>query len=656
MPVLQGTRGLNRERCIVLSIVRNSLIQNCKRVRSLVVESVGGRRDELSLIVGSRPVALHVLCQRDRMFSRIKLVAGRCLRLLQGKCLRRLILAKSAGKNLAADDVPCLITPYYRPAVVQSELRTGKILIVYLVLLLNPDRSIVRGSARDSLIQDRKRVRSLVVEFVGGRRDELPVVAGSRPTACNTLRQRDRMLRRIKLVACRGLRLLQGEGLRRFILAKSAGKNLAADDVPGLISPYYRPAIVQSELCTGKILVVYLVFLLNPDRSVVRSSARDSLIQDGKRVRSLVVESVGGRRDKLSLIVGSRPVALHVLCQRDRMFSRIKLVAGRCLRLLQGEGLRRFILAKSAGKNLAADDVPGLISPYYRPAIVQSELCTGKILVVYLVFLLNPDRSVVRSSARDSLIQDGKRVRSLAVELVGCRRDELPLIAGPRPVTRHVLGQRDRMLRRIKLIACRCLCLLQGKLLLFGISKAEDQVFAADDVPGLITPYYSLAVVQSELRIGKILIVYLVLLLNPDRSIVRGSARDSLIQDRKRVRSLVIELVGGRRDELPVITGSRPVACNTLRQRDRMFCRIKLVAGRSLRLLQCEGLRRLILSKSDSQCFTADDVPCLISPYFSLAIVQSKLCTGKILFVYLVLLFNPDLSIVRKRNNESTFS
>ena len=87
-----------------------------------------------------------------------------------------------------------------------------------------------------------------------------------------------------------------------------------------------------------------------------------------------------------------------------------------------------------------------------------------------------------------------------------------------------------------------------------------------------------------------------------------------------------------------------------------MFCRIKLVAGRSLRLLQCEGLRRLILSKSDSQCFTADDVPCLISPYFSLAIVQSKLCTGKILFVYLVLLFNPDLSIVRKRNNESTFS
>ena len=81
------------------------------------------------------------------MFSRIKLVAGRCLRLLQGKCLRRLILAKSAGKNLAADDVPCLITPYYRPAVVQSELRTGKILIVYLVLLLNPDRSIVRGSA-----------------------------------------------------------------------------------------------------------------------------------------------------------------------------------------------------------------------------------------------------------------------------------------------------------------------------------------------------------------------------------------------------------------------------------------------------------------------------------------------------------------------------
>ena len=67
------------------------------------------------------------------------------------------------------------------------------------------------------------------------------------------------------------------------------------------------------------------------------------------------------------------------------------------------------------------------------------------------------------------------------------------------------------MLRRIKLIACRCLCLLQGKLLLFGISKAEDQVFAADDVPGLITPYYSLAVVQSELRIGKILIVYLVL-------------------------------------------------------------------------------------------------------------------------------------------------
>ena len=530
MPVLQGTRGLNRERCIVLSIVRNSLIQNCKRVRSLVVESVGGRRDELSLIVGSRPVALHVLCQRDRMFSRIKLVAGRCLRLLQGKCLRRLILAKSAGKNLAADDVPCLITPYYRPAVVQSELRTGKILIVYLVLLLNPDRSIVRGSARDSLIQDRKRVRSLVVEFVGGRRDELPVVAGSRPTACNTLRQRDRMLRRIKLVACRGLRLLQGEGLRRFILAKSAGKNLAADDVPGLISPYYRPAIVQSELCTGKILVVYLVFLLNPDRSVVRSSARDSLIQDGKRVRSL------------------------------------------------------------------------------------------------------------------------------AVELVGCRRDELPLIAGPRPVTRHVLGQRDRMLRRIKLIACRCLCLLQGKLLLFGISKAEDQVFAADDVPGLITPYYSLAVVQSELRIGKILIVYLVLLLNPDRRIVRGSARDSLIQDRKRVRSLVIELVGGRRDELPVITGSRPVACNTLRQRDRMFCRIKLVAGRSLRLLQCEGLRRLILSKSDSQCFTADDVPCLISPYFSLAIVQSKLCTGKILFVYLVLLFNPDLSIVRKRNNESTFS
>ena len=584
------------------------------------------------------------------MLRRIKLVACRGLRLLQGEGLRRLILAKSAGKNLAADDVPGLISPYYRPAIVQSELCTGKILVVYLVFLLNPDLRVVRSSARDSLIQDRKRVRSLAVEFVSGRRDELPVITGSRPVACNTLRQSDRMFCRIKLVAGRSLRLLQGESLRRLILSKSDSQCFTADDVPCLISPYFSLAIVQSKLCTGKILFVYLVLLFNPDLSIVRGSARDSLIQDGKRVRSLAVKFVGCPCDVLSLCAFAFPAAGSNLGQLYLSPGRIQLIACRCLRLPQRKGLLCGISRKSGSKVLAVDDISCLIVAYCIRAIVQGELCAGKGVVVYCVFLRNRELRIGRFAVvRDPLVRDGDRAGDrIAIELVGCPCDVLPLCAFAFPSAGNNLGQLYLSPGRIQLIACRCLRLLQRKGLLCRISrKTGSQVLAVDDAPCLIVAYCIRAIVKGELCAGKGVVVYRIFLRNRELCIgCIAVVRDPLVRDGDRAGDrIAIELVGCPCDVLPLCAFAFPSAGNNLGQLYLSPGRIQLIACRCLRLLQRKGLLCRISRKTGSQVLAVDDAPCLIVAYCIRAVVQGELCAGKRVVVYRIFLRNRELCI-----------